>query len=349
MENNLISSYKFNLEKTINRLVIVISIGIVAHLIFLLLTNDRNIFQYLHEIELKYVFLILLLLPMNWIGHGARLTLWTHYLKTRIRYKQGLKIAIYTELGQAITPTLIGGGPIKMALLIKNGLSTGKAGFLTLLGGFEDFLMYCIVFIVAFFHARQEVFKILGSIWQFLLREWQYIALGMFALIALRILFRRLNISIVPIKYREAWGKIRHDLGQSWHEMIEAFKKVSKDGFGYFTISFLILIFQWLSRFTVLIILLYALGIEFKPFQVYIQQWIVYLTMIFIPTPGATGGAEATFFLLFEKQIPKDLLPLITSTWRFFMYYMMLFTAVTLIQLFHIPEKNKANQELPNE
>ncbi|MBT8189127.1 MAG: flippase-like domain-containing protein, partial [Bacteroidia bacterium] len=179
MENNLISSYKFNLEKTINRLVIVISIGIVAHLIFLLLTNDRNIFQYLHEIELKYVFLILLLLPMNWIGHGARLTLWTHYLKTRIRYKQGLKIAIYTELGQAITPTLIGGGPIKMALLIKNGLSTGKAGFLTLLGGFEDFLMYCTVFIVAFFHARQEVFKILGSIWQFLLREWQYIALGM--------------------------------------------------------------------------------------------------------------------------------------------------------------------------
>jgi uncharacterized membrane protein YbhN (UPF0104 family) len=71
--------------------------------------------------------------------------------------------------------------------------------------------------------------------------------------------------------------------------------------------------------------------------------------MIFIPTPGATGGAEATFFLLFEKQIPKDLLPLITSTWRFFMYYMMLFTAVTLIQLFHIPEKKKANQELPNE
>ena len=348
MENNPVKTYKFNLDKVITRLVIVISIGIVAHLIFLLLTNDRNVFQYLHEIELYYVFIILCLLPGNWIGHGARLVIWTHYLKNKISYKTGLKIAVYTELGQAITPTLIGGGPIKMALLIKNGLSTGKAGFLTLLGGVEDLIMYSTVFIVAFFYAREDVFKILNSIIDFILQEWHFFFLGILGILILRFMLKRYSINLIPEKYHEAWRKTKHDLGNSWNEMIDAFKKVSKDGFGHLSLSLCFLALQWFSRFTVLIVLLTALDIDFKPFQVYIQQWIVYLTMIFIPTPGATGGAEATFFLLFEKQIPKDLLPLVTSTWRFFMYYMMLFTAVTLVQLFHIPTKKNEEQERLN-
>lgn len=335
------TAYQFNLNKIINRLVIVVSVGVVAHLIFLLLTNDRNIFQYLHEIKLRYVFLILALLSMNWLGHATRIVIWTNYLKQQFKFKTALKVAIYTELGAAITPTLIGGGPIKLALLYKNGLSTGKAGFLTLLGGCEDFIMYTSVFIISCFHARDAVIQILGSIWNFALEKWSMILIIIAAIYILRILLKRFKLSIIPKKYSDSWSKLISELAEGWHEMIEAFKQVVKNGFGHFIISFTILIIQWMSRFTVLIILLYALGIAFKPFQVYLQQWIVYLTMIFIPTPGATGGAEATFFLLFDGEIPKDLLPLIVSTWRFFMYYLMLFAAVTLVQIFHFSGRRR--------
>ncbi len=331
---------QFNFNKIINRLVIVVSVGIVAHLVFLLLTNDRNVFQYLSEIKLKYVFLIIALLCMNWVGHATRIVLWTSYLKQKFSFKTGLKIAIYTELGAAITPTLIGGGPIKLALFIKNGLSTGKAGFLTLLNGVEDFIMYTTVFIISCFYAREAVLKILKSILGFITSNWINLILVIITIYLLHILLKRLKVRLIPKKYSAFWAKLIKELGEGWHEMILTFSKVIKNGFPYLFVSFPILILQWMSRFTVLIVLLYALGIAFKPFQIYLQQWIVYLTMIFIPTPGATGGAEATFFLLFEGEIPKDILPLVVSTWRFFIYYMMLFLAVTIIQFFHFSRKN---------
>jgi uncharacterized protein (TIRG00374 family) len=123
--------------------------------------------------------------------------------------------------------------------------------------------------------------------------------------------------------------------------MLDCFNQVRKNGLGYLLLSLVVLFTQWTIRFSVLLILLTALDIDFEIFQIYIQQWIVYLTMIFIPTPGASGGAEATFYLIFEKSLPKDLLPLITSTWRFFMYYLMLLFAVCIVQFTSIPRPGK--------
>ena len=134
----------------------VIGIGIVAHLVFLLLTNEQNVFEYLSKISLPYLLLIIICLVSNWVGHTLRLMIWTRYIGQPFTFRDSLRIAIYTELGQSITPTIIGGGPLKMALMIKNKLSTGKAGFLTLLNGVEDFLMYCTVLVIGLFSCQTE-------------------------------------------------------------------------------------------------------------------------------------------------------------------------------------------------
>ena len=306
----------------------------------MLLTNDQNVFQYLAKIKIPYLLLILFFLSLNWVGHAIRIVLWTHYLKKKFTFKQALKIAIYTELGAAVTPTLIGGGPIKLGLLIRNGLTTGKAGFLTLLSGFEDFIMYLLVFLVSCIHAKKSIGRILNSIGNSIQSNWLVILGIISTIIIIRIILIKTKTSIgyIPNKYKPAWNNFKKEILGGWQEMRSTFRQLTKDGWSYMLMSFPILILQWLSKFTVLVILLYALGIAFKPFEIYIQQWIVYLTMIFVPTPGATGGAEATFFLLFEGEIPKDLLPLVVSTWRFFMYYLMLFASVFIIQFFRFKD-----------
>ena len=336
-----------NIEKTINKLVFVVSFGIVAHLIFLLVTNDKNVFQYLSNIKIQYLFIIICLLLYNWIGHATRMVIWTRYLKQQLPFKTTLRIAVYTELGSSITPTVIGGGPIKMGLLIKNGFSTGKAGFLTLLNGLEDFIMYTSVFIIGFFYAKKSIFRIFESIGHFIQSKWEYFIGGLVLIFFLKWLFKNVEalnkISLIPVKYKKGWANLKKECKNGWTEMVQSFNQVRKDGLRYFIVSFIILISQWLCRFSVLVVLLYALDIDFRPFQIYIQQWIVYLTMMFIPTPGATGGAEATFFLLFEGEIPKEFLPLIVSTWRFFMYYLMLFLAVFLIQFVKFSDTSTNN------
>lgn len=349
MENSNERPYVFNLNKTINSLVLVVSMGILAHLIFLLITNDQNIFQYLSRIKLPYLLLIILCLLCNWFGHALRLVIWTRYLGQQFRFLDALRIAIYTELGAAVTPTIIGGGPIKLALMIKNKLSTGKAGFLTLLNGLEDFIMYSTVMLIGFFHARDSIFRILASIFSGLKSNFISILGSVLFLYVLHKILMRFpffrDMHYIPGKYRQAWNRMMLELKSGWHEMLASFNKVRKDGLRYLLVSLVVLFTQWTIRFSVLIILLTALDIDFKPFQVYIQQWIVYLTMVFIPTPGASGGAEATFFLLFEKQLPKDLLPLIISTWRFFMYYLMLFLAVSLVQFIRFPGQPESSTD----
>ena len=332
------SNPSFNFNKILNRIIVVVGVGIIAHLIFLLYTNDKNVFQYLAQIKIPYLILIICLLLYNWIGHAIRLVIWTRYLKNQFKFKEALKVAVATELGAAVTPTLIGGGPIKLGLLIRNGLSTGKAGFLTLLNGLEDFIMYTSVLLVGLIHARADILRILNSIKQFIASNAALIGGIFFVIILVYQVIKRLGlkINLIPEKYSHQWQIVKKELGSGWDEMKDSFNKVRKDGLRYLVVSYFIMLSQWISRFTVLIVLLYALGVEFKAFQIYLQQWIVYLTMIFIPTPGATGGAEATFFLLFEGEIPKDLLPLIVSTWRFFIYYLMLFMAVIFVQVMGI-------------
>jgi uncharacterized protein (TIRG00374 family) len=99
-----------------------------------------------------------------------------------------------------------------------------------------------------------------------------------------------------------------------------------------FLLSFFILIVQWFAKFSILTIILFALGIDVSFINIYLRQWLVWLTMIFIPTPGATGGAEASFYLLFGPSIPSDVIALIVSTWRFFTYYFIMLSAVLIYQ-----------------
>lgn len=335
----------FSLDKIINNLVLVISFGVLAHLVFLLITNDQNIWAYLSKIKFPYLLLIIVCLFANWLGHSIRLMIWTRYLGQGFKLKEALRIAVFTELGAAITPTLVGGGPIKLALLIKHKLSTGKAGFLTLLNGLEDFFMYCTVLVIGFFHARESIYKILASILEFIKYNFSKFVGILLCLAIIIFIFRRIqyfkNFLFIPQSYRRSFASLINDLKGGWSEMIQCFSKVRKDGLGYLLLSLIVLFTQWTIRFSVLFILLTALDIDFEIFQIYIQQWIVYLTMIFIPTPGASGGAEATFYLIFEKSLPKDLLPLITSTWRFFMYYLMLLFAVCIVQFTSIPGPGK--------
>ena len=325
----------------------VISIGVLAHLIFLLLTNEQNIFDYLSKISLPYLLLIILCLLCNWLGHALRLMIWTHYIGHPFAFRDTLRIAVYTELGAAVTPTLIGGGPIKMALMIKNKLSTGKAGFLTLLNGVEDFIMYCTVLVIGLFYARQSIMKILNSIVNALQENAMKILIVAAVIITLSYVWCKLGMydkfHFLPDKLRRSIRHLLLELKAAWYEVKFSFNEVRKTGLKYLLCSLTVLFLQWTVRFTVLILLLKALDIEFKVFQVYLQQWIVYLTMIFIPTPGASGGAEATFYLLFEKQLPKEFLPLIITTWRFFMYYMMLFLAIFVVQFVKFPEKKTDN------
>jgi uncharacterized membrane protein YbhN (UPF0104 family) len=60
------------------------------------------------------------------------------------------------------------------------------------------------------------------------------------------------------------------------------------------------------------------------PFLSFALAGLVFVVTAVVPTPGASGGAEAAFFLLFGPHVPRGALGLLTASWRFVTYYLQL-------------------------
>lgn len=329
-----------NFKKVINRLVLFISLGVLAHIIFLLSTTDKAILLQLGDIKMRYLLFISMLVMVPWLGHALRLVLWTKLLEVRLSYRESLKIAVSTDLGAALTPTLIGGGPIKLGMLLNHGISPSKAGILIALGGFEDLIFYLTGISLAFFFARESILKIFISIKEIIWTNWE-VSIGVLAVIIIFIVLRKTKIlsgnlsfiQLFPSKIKRAILKFLIGLRNSIEETKDTIRLIINKGKLTFIFSITILFIQWFAKFSILAVLLYALNVDIEFKNIYLKQWLVWLTMIFIPTPGATGGAEASFFLLYGNIIPKDVITLVVSTWRFFTYYFIMMSAVFIYQL----------------
>lgn len=331
-------SEQSHLSKIFNKLIIVISIGILGHLLFLLLTTDRSSLASLSKLKFPYVLLILGLIMLPWLGHSLRMFIWSSFLKFPLRFTQAFRIAVTADLGAAITPTIIGGGPIKLGLLMQRGMSAGKAGTLTLLGTVEDLIMYTIAFASGCFFLKDTIVSIFISFGNYI-RGNGLVFLGLLIFFVLLPLFYKKYFvkslrKRLPEKFIQNINQFKSSFSKNLQELKTSMLLILKEAKLRFLFSFSILLCQWVAKFTVLIVVLSALQLDFNTLQMYLQQWLVYLSMIFVPTPGATGGAEASFYLIFNGEIEEKLLPLIISVWRFFTYYCIMFFSILFVQLF---------------
>lgn len=331
---------KINFNTIIGRLILFISIGVAAHILFLLFTTDKEILFEVRKIKFRFLLIIAGLVLVPWLGHALRMVIWTKFLDCKLTFRETLKIAVSTDLGAALTPTIIGGGPVKLAMLLRQKTPPAKAGILIALGGFEDLIFYLSGILLAFFFAFDSISKIFESILR-MLRENALIILGVFIIILIYVLLRKYGIikykleflNIFPARFKRSILKLFIGMRRSLYETKSTLKLILEKGKLTFLLSFSILIVQWFAKFSILTVILFALGIDVSFISIYLRQWLVWLTMIFIPTPGATGGAEASFYLLFGPSIPSEVIALIVSTWRFFTYYFIMLSAVLIYQL----------------
>lgn len=137
----------------------------------------------------------------------------------------------------------------------------------------------------------------------------------------------------LPQRLKRLVTSTKIKFNNSLQDMKSNFKLVWQHGKLRMVFSFAVLLVQWMAKFSVLIVILHAFNIDFEAIQIYIRQWVIFVTMLFIPTPGASGGAEASFLLIFGKSIPSDIAYLVVSVWRLFTYYFILLMAAILYTL----------------
>lgn len=310
----------------VQRIIILIGVGILFHILFVLWAADIS---YLKKINIIYIALLVPLAILPWLGYALRIWMWARFLKERITYKECIQLVITADVTSAISPTAVGGAPVKAGLLIHKGFQPGHVGFLLTLGIIEDIIFYTTGIIIASIFSKDLLIRLCANLVDAINKySFEIICLCLLAIFIFWIAYKLLYSWTALKKLKHNLDTYSQKLTQSFRDMRHAFWTAMSSGKKYFTLSLIILFIQWIIKFSVLGVILISLGFEFEWAQIYIRQWVVYITMLLVPTPGASGGAEASFLLIFGHSLPNDFQYLLVALWRFFTYYLVLIIAV---------------------
>jgi hypothetical protein len=109
-----------------------------------------------------------------------------------------------------------------------------------------------------------------------------------------------------------------------------------------FVVNLLLAAVHWSARYSVVWALSLGLGFSADPLRFLLLQWLTFAAMAFVPTPGAAGGAEGVFLLLFSYHLPRHAIPTIMIGWRFIDFYFLAILSLAILGLeLLIRDRNK--------
>jgi glycosyltransferase 2 family protein len=304
---------------------IIIPIGVIGNIAFSVLVTERAVLASLAAFPRGYLALALVLGVVPWFTNALRLLIWTRFLGHPVRFLDTFRITLATDLGAAVSPTAVGGGFFKWGLLVQRGVSPGAAASLTTLAPLEDGLFFAIALPLAIFLTASwghPVFETVAGQFRHNAPPIILITLAIALLTWLAVgwvlgggLGRR-----TQRKGRRVFGRIQRSLSATWVDARQVYRLIRKDGKSRFVLSMSLTAIQWGARYSIISALVAFLGAPVQPVLFWLLQWVVFTLAAFIPTPGAAGGAEAAFFVIYSPFLPAAVIGLVTAGWRFFTY-----------------------------
>jgi uncharacterized protein (TIRG00374 family) len=305
------------LDKLLHRLLPIICVGVMGNLAYAWFTTDISELQ-MPRFSVVWMLVAMLLALLPWGWHTLRLAIWGRFFGVSIDWKQLLRIAIATDVGAIVMPAAVGGAPLKGSMLVKHGYPPGQAATLTLWGSLEDVFFYAFAIPVSLCLTRNWNNPLWLSAGHFIKIHQLEITAGLIGLLAVFLLlfvfFRKRTAS-------SGWWK---KLSCVLIESLSAFSMIFSKGRQPFLWSLIAMAAQWITRYCVLLAVVQMLGLEAAWTKLLLLQWMVYVVMLLTPTPGAIGGAEAAFLLVFAGSLPDGTASMVLLVWRLLTYYFML-------------------------
>jgi glycosyltransferase 2 family protein len=116
-------------------------------------------------------------------------------------------------------------------------------------------------------------------------------------------------------------GRTRRRFRRTWRDARVAAVLIARRGKARFALALGLTAIHWIGRYSVISALALFLGIPFDPVLFWLLQWVVFTLMSFVPTPGATGGAEIAFTAVYATLLPSGVIGIATAAWRIFTFY----------------------------
>jgi glycosyltransferase 2 family protein len=228
-------------------------------------------------------------------------------------------------------------------MMVQKGIPKGKAASIVTLGYLEDIAFFGISIPLAIFWSRAwelPVLRGLGS--QVQERAVLAAFVGAGVIFAVRVLVRAALLGRLGEDPRRRslrfTARLKRRFRRVWHDFRMVYALVVERGKSRFLLTFLITAVQWTSRYSVATAVAYLLGAPVDPVLFFLLQWVIFTAMMFVPTPGASGGAEAAFFLVYQALLPAGLIGIATALWRMLTFYVQLALGSVIFLVFNIAD-----------
>lgn len=275
---------------------------------------------------------MLVFVPM--LANALRLAVASRFLGLGLGLGGALRVMTGTILANSVTPSAVGGMPIKVLFLMSEGIEARRAVSLISFQAAEDAL---ILFGLAALTVTLSGFALMDFLAADTdvarraaqsLRIAAMIGAGLAAALAVLgglsaagLLGARLRGLLAGVLRR---GRLSLAMvGRDWAALLRRGKLIA-------LLNLAIAGVQWSVRFSIAGLVLAAFGTAWQPALFWLLQYLVQTISSAVPSPGGVGGAEAGFLLLFAPFVePAVLLPAM-STWRLLFFYLPLIGAALI-------------------
>ncbi len=319
---------KNGIPALLKRAVFLIPLGVAGNMLFLFLSSSGLSLPALSPLSLFALALAALLGIVPWFTDSLRLYIWGRFLGARVSYPEFIGVVIGGELGAAVSPPVIGGSAVKTALMVRLGIPAGTALSLTLLSGIEDSIVFLVLVPLALTVSSSWNLPFVQSGLSFLHAPLIWAACGTITAAVMILLLMRKAPAAPQSRERQAGAEpeghpgLGDRLRQGRRDFVLIFSLIAARGKMRLALTLIVSVVQWICRYSVLTALVMSLGLPAQPLLFFSLQVILFPAMNAVPTPGAAGGAEALFSLLYRPFIPADSLAVVMIGWRFLTFYL---------------------------
>ncbi len=288
-----------------------------------------------------WLFFAVLMLFMRDAAYVYRL----HYLVgDKISFWRCIRLIIIWEFSSAVSPSALGGSAVAVFFLSNEKLGAPRTLATIIYTVVLDtlFFLFCIPLLILIFGFNviqpsyttwQSVGQVgysLAFFYGIILMYGSFFTYGLFFN---PVQFKKILVFFTIFPLLKRFKGRAEKLGD---EMVISAKELANKDWRFHIRPIVLTSMAWAGRFIIVNFLIIALidDISYHPWdqlKIFGRQVVMFVFMMFSPTPGAAGFAEVFFGNFIGDYIPKSAALIIAFIWRFLTYYIYLIAGALVI------------------
>ena len=317
-------------ESIKKNLFVIITLGLsIGVLLYFLCTTDgiTTMGEIILSLKTEWLFIAIGAAVLCWISEGFTLNLLCIHLYPEWKFKKSFYVGMIGLLYSALTPFSTGGQPMQIYTMRKMGMDTGKAGSIIAVKTITYqvvMVLYSLVLVAAklrFFQTSVSNFSFVTIIG--LVTNGTFIALVILFMISATTTDKIVS-SVIHFLHKLKLCRHPEERYEKIHSQLEIFHDASRL-MGNSVKLYVNVIAVTILQITLNSLIPYFIYRSFNMDTASVSTMVaaqVFVAMVsaFVPLPGASGGAEGSFYIFFGMFFKSAIIPAILM-WRIITYY----------------------------